>query len=175
LEALAGLRPVSNGSIRVLGRPVTAGVDPGLGDGVALLDQRPFFSAASIADNLRMACPDADDARLSRALAQACAADFVAAAPNGMQTCLGMAGHGLSGGQLHRLALARVFLLDPGLVLLDEPAAHLDAETRMRVIDSILAFCARRTLLITTHDPRIAARMGRVLHIERDGGLLERA
>ncbi|HEU0229000.1 MAG TPA: thiol reductant ABC exporter subunit CydD [Burkholderiaceae bacterium] len=175
LEALAGLRPVSNGSIRVLGRPVTSGVDPGLGNGVALLDQRPFFSSDSIADNLRMACPDADDARLTRALAQACAADFVATAPDGMQTCLGRDGHGLSGGQLHRLALARVFLLDPDLVLLDEPAAHLDAGTRMRVVDAILAFCAGRTLLIATHDLRIAARMGRVLHIERDGGLLERA
>lgn len=173
LEAVAGLRPVSHGSIWVAGRLVGEGTDPGLGHRVALLGQRPFFVAGSIADNLRLACPDADDFRLARALAQACASGFVAAAPQGIATPLGASGYGLSGGQLHRLALARVFLLDPELVLLDEPTAHLDAGTRDRVVDAIRAFCAPRTLLVTTHDPDVAARMDRVLRIGREGELLE--
>lgn len=98
----------------------------------------------------------------------ACADDFVLALPQGLDTPLGVNGYGLSAGQLHRLALTRLFLTDPGLILLDEPTAHLDDSTRDRVVSAILRFAAGRSLIIATHDPDVADRMQSVLHL-RDG------
>ena len=72
---------------------------------------------------------------------------------------VGKRGFGLSGGQIHRLALARLFLTDASLVLLDEPTAHLDGQTRDAVLEAILAFCADRALVIATHDPVVAQRL----------------
>jgi len=175
LEAVAGLRPLASGRIQVLGKAVFPGAPPDLGGDVAMIGQRPFFLSGSIAENLRIADPDACDHDLRRALQQACADDFVAASPEGMATRLGMGGYGLSGGQLHRLALARLFLLDPRLVLLDEPTEHLDAATRDRVVQSLLRFSAGRALVVVTHDAGVAARMDRTLVIDGQGGIVERA
>ena len=86
---------------------------------------------------------------------------------------LGGRGQGLSGGQAQRVALARLFLRDPGLILLDEPTAHLDEDTQARVLDEILTFAAGRTLLIATHSPQVAARFGRMLRLA--DGKLEQA
>ncbi len=91
--------------------------------------------------------------------------EFAQALPEGLNTPLGSRGHGLSGGQAQRVALARLFLRDPGLILLDEPTAHLDDATQSRVLDEILAFAAGRTLLLATHSPAVAARFGRVLRV----------
>ncbi|MGV2905968.1 ATP-binding cassette domain-containing protein, partial [Achromobacter sp. AGC25] len=85
--------------------------------------------------------------------------------PQGLDTPLGSRGHGLSGGQAQRVALARLFLRDPGLILLDEPTAHLDEATQARVLDEILEFSVGRTLLLATHAPAVAARFGRVLRV----------
>jgi ATP-binding cassette subfamily C protein CydD len=165
LHALAGLRTVQ-GQIHIHGMPVYPGHNAGLGRRVVLIGQRPFFLPGSVADNLRWARPSASMQELEQALDQACAHDFVAALPKGLDTRLGVDGYGLSGGQLHRLALARLFLTAPDLILLDEPTAHLDAVTRDRVMASILRFAAGRTLILATHDSGLAARLGRVLAIE---------
>ncbi|MFA7439277.1 ATP-binding cassette domain-containing protein, partial [Castellaniella sp.] len=120
-------------------------------------------------DNLRWVAPAAQDEPIRRALQQAVAYAFVAEQPAGLDTVLGRAGHGLSGGQLRRLALARLFLLDPEVVLLDEPTAHLDAATAQQVLHNILAFCRGRTLIVATHDPNVAAAFGCRLVLP-DGG-----
>jgi len=86
---------------------------------------------------------------------------------------LGEGGHGLSGGQMQRVALARLFLRDPGLILLDEPTAHLDDVTQAQVLDEILSFARGRTLLLATHAPAVAARLPRVVRLAR--GTLEPA
>jgi ATP-binding cassette subfamily C protein CydD len=99
--------------------------------------------------------------------------EFSAALPQGLDTPLGGRGHGLSGGQAQRVALARLFLRDPGLILLDEPTAHLDEATQARVLDEILAFAAGRTLLLATHAPAVAGRLGRILRVA--GGKVEDA
>jgi len=110
----------------------------------------------TVKELLSLAATKVSDEQLWQALEQAYAADFVRQLPQGLNTVLGTRGFGLSGGQAHRLALARLFLLDPQLVLLDEPTAYLDPKTRNAVIRNIIQFCQHRSLIIATHDPAIA-------------------
>jgi ATP-binding cassette subfamily C protein CydD len=80
---------------------------------------------------------------------------------------LGEGGHGLSGGEAVRLALARVVVHPQAdLLLVDEPTAHLDTETAERVADALMALARGKTLIAATHDPVLAARMGRVIELD---------
>ncbi|TCT11210.1 thiol reductant ABC exporter subunit CydD [Paralcaligenes ureilyticus] len=171
LEALLGLRALQSGEICLFGRTLAQWPQGDLRRVAVLIGQQPFFLPGSIADNLRLAQPQASEEALHRALEAACAEEFVAALPQGLHTVLGAEGYGLSGGQLHRLALARVFLTSADLILLDEPTAHLDANSRDRVMRSLLTFTSMRTLLVATHDPAVAACLQRTLRL-RDGKVL---
>ncbi len=164
LESLIGLRPLSQGEI-LLRNSDTAGRLLTRHDGVVLISQQAFLAMGTIADGLRLAAPQASDEQLWQALEQACAAEFVRALPDGLQTALGEGGFGLSGGQIQRLALARLFLTDPHVVLLDEPSSRLDAATRDRVMRNILRFCQGRCLVMATHDQELAAMCSNQLHI----------
>ncbi len=172
IEAIARLRPCQ-GNIRIDGLPLAEWSEPALRDRVALIGQKPQLLAGSIADNIRLGRPGASDADVREAARRACVLEFSAALPQGLDTPLGGRGHGLSGGQAQRVALARLFLRDPGLILLDEPTAHLDEATQARVLDEILAFAAGRTLLLATHAPAVAGRLGRTLRVA--GGKVEDA
>lgn len=164
IEAIARLRP-GDGDIRIDGVPLDQWGEADLRARVALIGQKPQLLAGSIADNIRLGRPDASDAMVRDAARRACVLEFAAGLPQGLDTPLGSRGHGLSGGQAQRVALARLFLRDPGLILLDEPTAHLDEATQARVLDEILAFAAGRTLLLATHSPAVAARFARVLRV----------
>ena len=164
IEAIARLRP-ADGDIRIDGLPLDQWDEAALRHRVALIGQRPQLLAGSIADNIRLGRPGATDAQVQDAARRACVLEFVQDLPQGLDTALGSRGHGLSGGQAQRVALARLFLRDPGLILLDEPTAHLDEDTEARVLDEILEFAAGRTLLLATHAPAVAARFGRVARI----------
>ncbi|MDT4825335.1 ATP-binding/permease protein CydD [compost metagenome] len=172
IETIARLRP-GEGDIRIDGLPLAEWREPALRERVALIGQKPQLLAGSIADNIRLGRPGASDAAVLDAARRACVLEFSAALPQGLDTPLGGRGHGLSGGQAQRVALARLFLRDPGLILLDEPTAHLDEATQARVLDEILAFAAGRTLLLATHAPAVAARLGRALRLA--GGKVEDA
>lgn len=172
LEALAGLRELDAGEIRLGGRGLDAWPAGELRAAVTLIGQRPFVLPGSVADNLRLASPAATAADLLRALDAACAGEFVRALPQGMDTQLGAQGYGLSGGQLQRLSLARLFLTQPGLILLDEPTASLDPDSRDKVMESLRQFAARRTLVVATHDPEVAAQLEDTLHLPEGGGRL---
>ncbi len=171
IEAIARLRP-SHGDIRIDDRPLADWDEAALRGRVTLIGQTPLLLAGSIADNIRLGCSHASDADVREAARRACVLAFTDALPQGLDTPLGSRGHGLSGGQAQRVALARLFLRDPGLILLDEPTAHLDETTQARVLDEILEFSVGRTLLLATHSPAVAARVGRVLGLA-DGRLDE--
>lgn len=164
IEAIARLRPAA-GDIRIDGLPLAQWEEAGLRQRVALIGQRPQLLAGSIADNIRLGRPGATDLQVQDAARRACVLEFAQDLPQGLDTPLGSRGHGLSGGQAQRVALARLFLRDPGLILLDEPTAHLDEATQAHVLDEILEFAAGRTLLLATHAPAVAARFGRVARV----------
>jgi ABC-type multidrug transport system fused ATPase/permease subunit len=94
--------------------------------------------------------------------------DFIAALQDGYETIVGDGGRPLSVGERRRVALARAFLRDAPLVVLDEPTADLDAESAARIGDAVETIRAGRTVLLIAHRPELAARADRIVRI--DGG-----
>jgi ABC-type multidrug transport system fused ATPase/permease subunit len=135
---------------------------------VAWVPQRPTILAASVADNVRFADPAAGDDRVREALAAAGALDLVEGLPDGLATPVGEGGRRLSAGQGQRLALARAFLRDAPLVVLDEPTAHLDAASAALLDEALARLLRGRTALLVVHRPGLARRADRVVEL-RDG------
>lgn len=128
-----------------------------------LLTQRTDLFQDTLRDNLRLADPSADDARLWSVLQAAGLADEVRAMPSALDSLLGEGGLGLSGGQARRLALARLLLRNVPFWLIDEPTEALDTATAHDVLLRLRAQAAGRTLLIATHLRREAALADRLL------------
>lgn len=156
---------------RVLaGRADVAGFDPDAWRArIAWVPQRPYLFAGTVADNIRLGRPDATDEEVRRAASDADALEFAEALPDGFATRIGEDGVGLSAGQRQRVALARVFLRDAPLLLLDEPTSNLDAESEAAVADAIRRAAAGRTVILVAHRPALAALAGRTVRIEPAG------
>lgn len=154
LEALAGWLPVQAGRIH-FSHPPHIGYAP----------QRPHLFQGSLADNLRLAAPEASDAELMAAAEAAQVMRFAARWPDGLQTQVGERGFGLSGGEARRVALARLFLRQPDVLLLDEPTAFLDPATEHAVLDALIEFAQGRTLILATHSRAVQQRFARALDL----------
>jgi ABC-type transport system involved in cytochrome bd biosynthesis fused ATPase/permease subunit len=118
---------------------------------LAVASVRDHVFAGTLAENLRLAAPGADDARLWEALERAELAAFARGLPEQLATWVGEHGVALSGGERQRLVLARALLRDAPVRLLDEPTAHLDAETARRVLARLFAERGRCATLIVSH------------------------
>ncbi|AJP05736.1 ABC transporter [Streptomyces cyaneogriseus subsp. noncyanogenus] len=132
---------------------------------VAWVPQRPHLYAGTIAENVRLARPEADDTAVRRALRDAGALAFVEALPAGMDTVLGEDGAGLSAGQRQRLALARAFLVDRPVLLLDEPTAALDGATEAEIVAAVRRLAHGRTVLLVAHRPALLELADRVVRL----------
>ncbi len=174
LNVLLGFAVPAEGHVRVGGRDL-GDLDLERWRGrIAWVPQRPHLFADTIAENVRLARPDADDEAVLTALRDAGAYDFVAALPDGVRTALGEDGAGLSAGQRQRLALARAFLADRPVLLLDEPTASLDGESEAGIVDAVRRLAAGRTVLLVVHRPALLAVADRVVTLEpRTGGPAE--
>ncbi|MBO9513433.1 MAG: ATP-binding cassette domain-containing protein, partial [Variovorax sp.] len=131
-----------------------------------LLTQRTELFQDTLRDNLRLADPAANDARLLAALGAAGLAQDLRAMPAGLDTRLGEGGLGLSGGQARRLALARLLLRDVPLWLLDEPTEALDTATAHDVLRRLDAQAKGRAVVVATHLRREAALADRLIRME---------
>lgn len=118
---------------------------------IAWVAQQPFIFSGSLRANLLIGCPAASDDEIRSALNDAAASDFVDQLPAGLDTLLGDRGAGLSGGELRRLALARAFLRQADLIVLDEPTAGLDAATEELVAAALQRLAINRTVLVISH------------------------
>ena len=118
---------------------------------IAWMPQAPTLFHGSIADNIRLGRPGADDTAVGRAAEEANAAQFIERLPQGYDTIVGDRGQGLSGGEIRRVALARAFLKNADLVILDEATASLDPETAALIIQSVERLARRRAMLIIAH------------------------
>jgi thiol reductant ABC exporter CydD subunit len=133
---------------------------------IAWVPQRPRIFAASVADNLRMANAAATDGELGAALRAAGAEDLVAGLPDGLETALGEGGRRLSAGEAQRIALARGFLRDAELFVLDEPTAHLDGSLAAELAEVVRRMTAGTTTLAVTHRRELVNAADRVVRIE---------
>ncbi|MGQ4447609.1 thiol reductant ABC exporter subunit CydD [Streptomyces griseus] len=166
LNVVLGFAVPDEGRVRVGGRDLAELDLERWRSRIAWVPQRPYLFADTIAENVRLARPDADDEAVLAALRDAGAYDFVAALPGGLRTPLGEDGAGLSAGQRQRLALARAFLADRPVLLLDEPTASLDGESEAGIVDAVRRLATGRTVLLVVHRPALLAVADRVVTLE---------
>ncbi|MFB6548890.1 thiol reductant ABC exporter subunit CydD [Streptomyces sp. NPDC056405] len=166
INALLGFVPPAGGRVRIGGADL-ASLDLAQWHArVAWVPQHPHLYAGTIAENVRLARPDADDTAVRQALRDAGALEFVDALPEGTGTVLGEDGAGLSAGQRQRLALARAFLADRPVLLLDEPTAALDGATEAEVVAAVRRLAEGRTVLLVVHRPALLEVADRVVRLE---------
>jgi thiol reductant ABC exporter CydD subunit len=163
LGVLLGLITPESGSVSV-GDIELADLDPDAWRArLAWVPQRPHLFKASIEQNVRLSRGEASREEVWAAISNAGLTDTVTELPDGLDTLLGDRGAGLSAGERQRIALARAFLRDSPLLLLDEPTANLDGETERDLVESIRQLCDGRTVVLVAHRPGLRALADRVL------------
>jgi len=134
-------------------------------ENIAWAGQQATVFYATIKDNISLLDYNLTDQQINIAAELAGVTDFTQYLEKGLLTWVGEKGYGLSGGQIQRIALARAFIKNKDIVLLDEPTAHLDQQTKLRLLDVIDRLFNGKTLLIATHDPQVIDRMDRVVKL----------
>ena len=139
---------------------------------IGVVNQEPILFNKTIAENIRLGCPEASDKEIEAALAEANALDFVKKLPEGIHTMAGQQGGLLSGGQKQRICIARVLVKKPKLVLLDEATSALDLNSEALVQKSLENMGVNRTVVVVAH--RLATiRNADVIYALRDGKVVE--
>ncbi|HEU5086162.1 MAG TPA: ATP-binding cassette domain-containing protein, partial [Roseiflexaceae bacterium] len=137
-----------------------------LGRRVAMVTQDVQLFQASVRDNLALFNRAIDDDRIMQALGELGLREWAAGLPNGLDTMLGAGGLGLSAGEAQLLAFARVFLRDPGLIILDEASSRLDPATERLLEQAIGRLIAGRTCIIIAHRLRTVQRADDILILD---------
>ncbi len=173
LSLLPRLYDVTEGTVRVDGHDVREVTLASLRSAIGVVSQDPHMFHVSVADNLRYARPDATDEQLRDACAAAHVLDVVEALPDGFATVVGERGYRLSGGEKQRLAIARMILKDPAIVVLDEATAHLDTASERLVQEALAAMLRGRTSLVIAHRLSTVVEADEIVVVE-DGRITER-
>ena len=167
------LYDITSGSIKVDGHDVRSVTIESLRDAIGVVSQDAHLFHTSIADNLRFAKPDATDGQLHTAAAAASIHDMISGLPDGYHTIVGERGYRLSGGEKQRVALARMLLKEPRIVILDEATAHLDSETEAAVQRALETALAGRTTIAIAHRLATIQHADQILVID-EGRIVER-
>jgi ATP-binding cassette subfamily B protein len=162
------LYDVASGAVRIHGVDVRHATTASLRDMVGVVTQDPHLFHDTLAANLRYARPEASDRELLDALELAQVLPLVASLPDGLDTVVGERGYRLSGGEKQRVALARLILKAPDVVVLDEATAHLDSESEAAVQEALRVALAGRTSLVIAHRLSTVRQADQLLVI--DGG-----
>ena len=159
LEASSGNASIGGVDVRLMTRT-------GMARHVAWLAEETHLFAATLADNLRLARPEATEDELVAVLDQAGLGAWYRSLPGGMGTVLGAGGRDLSAGERQRLGMARALLSGADLLLLDEPTAHLDPWSSAHVLAELLGSAGSRSVLVVSHEPGIAGLVDEVVTLD---------
>lgn len=170
---LWGLIKPQQGRILVNGTPLEQIPPAEWLDRIAYVPQHPHLFCGTVADNIRLAKPEATHEEVVQAAQLAGAHEFIQKLPRGYDTYLGEGGLGLSGGQAQRLAIARAFLRDPAFLVLDEATAGLDPETEDELQKTLEVLMEGRTVLIIAHRLSTVWKADQILVLEK-GRVVER-
>jgi ABC-type multidrug transport system fused ATPase/permease subunit len=183
VQLLGRLYDVGEGAVLIDGADVRELDLAGLRRAIAVVDDDPFLFSASVHENIAYARPDASREEIERAAERARAAGFIAALPDGYDTRVGERGLTLSGGQRQRLAIARAFLADPRILVLDDATSSVDASTEQAIKAALREVMAGRTTFVIAHrlstialaDDIVVLEAGRIAARGSHGQLLERS
>ncbi len=165
IEILLGFAKPDSGRVMLNGMDIASIVPQALSRLTAWISQKPVLFATSIRDNIRFARPEASATEVAEAVRLASMDGFLAELPQGLDTVVGEGGYGLSGGQAQRIAIARAFLKNAPLLLLDEPTAHLDPATEAEVFESLKRLAVGRTVIMASHSAQAHLLNGRRLNM----------
>ncbi len=170
---LPRLYDVTGGSINIGGRDTRDYTVQSLRDSIGVVMQDAHLFHESIAENLRYAKEDATEAEMIEACKAAQIWELVSSLPNGFDTMVGERGHRLSGGEKQRLAIARLLLKAPAIVILDEATAHLDSENESLVQEALRVALKGRTSIVIAHRLSTVMEADQILVLEK-GLIVER-
>jgi ATP-binding cassette subfamily B protein len=151
LGLVSRLYDVAEGAVRIDGHDVRDLTLESLSANVGVVSQDPHMFHDTVRANLRFAAPEASEEQMIAACRAAQIHDVIAALPDGYDTVVGERGYRLSGGEKQRLAIARVLLKDPAVIVLDEATSHLDSESEAAVQQALRVVLAGRTSLVIAH------------------------
>lgn len=151
IELLLGFITPDSGKILLNGAPLETIVPDALARMISWIGQKPVLFAGTLRENILFAVPEADDDALLAALKASAVDEFLPLLPHGLETQIGEGGFGLSGGQAQRIAIARAYLKNSPILLLDEPTAHLDPVTEKSVFESLQRLAVKKTVVLATH------------------------
>lgn len=168
LELLLGFVSPSQGRILFDGQDMQDLSPRQISSRISWIGQKPVLFAGTIRENILFARPDASAEELEHALSAAAIDQYLSSLPDGLETRIGEGGFGLSGGQAQRIAIARAYLKDAPLLLLDEPTSHLDPKTEAEILVSLKDLAKGRTVILCSHSAQARQFHGR--HLVLDAG-----
>ena len=134
---------------------------------IALLEQETFLTSGTLGENIALGKSDATREEIREAARQAGLADFIETLPQGYHTPMGEMGARLSGGERQRVGIARVLLLNPDVIVMDEPTSSLDVLHEKELLQTLEEACRDKLLLLVSHRPSTLTGCGRIVRLEQ--------